>query len=155
MILNRDELTSIMIFVIVKAEIPDLFSQLKLISEFTSTDIQEATKGYPLSEIYMLIQTTVQWLSSVDIQKLQADRSYLLNAKIEMRDDGFTRYDRIRFSEVGDRFDPFQVTVQHHAKNSYIGDNSYLGGFTVGGGALSSYPKKSVNIAGSQGKHLY
>lgn len=55
LILNRDELTSIMIFVIVKAEIPDLYSQLKLISEFTSADIQEATKGFPLSEIFMLI----------------------------------------------------------------------------------------------------
>lgn len=71
-----------------------------------------------------------------------------------MRDDGFTRYDRIRFSEVGDRFDPFQVTAQHHAKNSYIGDNSYLGG-GFGGGVLSSFPKKGGNIVGSQNKHLY
>lgn len=37
--LNRDELTSIMLFIIARAEIPDLLSQLRLITEFTSEDI--------------------------------------------------------------------------------------------------------------------
>ena len=41
-----------------------------------------------------------------------------------MRDEDFTRYDRIRFSEVGDRFDPFSIESKNHVKNSYIvGDN--------------------------------
>ena len=131
-----------MIFVIVKAEVPDLFSQVNLIKEFASAAIQEG--NLPLSEVFLMIQTTVQWLSSVDIAKLQADRTYLLNAKIETREDGFTRYDCIRFSEVGDRFDPFQVTSQNQAKNSYLGDNSWLGG-----GPLT---KKSVHTIGSAGK---
>lgn len=37
--LNRDELTSIMLFIIARAEIPDLMSQWRLITEFTSEDI--------------------------------------------------------------------------------------------------------------------
>jgi len=37
--LNRDELTSIMLFIIARAEIPDLMSQLRLITEFISEDI--------------------------------------------------------------------------------------------------------------------
>ena len=37
--LNRDELTSIMLFIIARAEIPDLMSQLKLMTEFISEDI--------------------------------------------------------------------------------------------------------------------
>lgn len=44
-----------------------------------------------------------------------------------MREEDFTRYDRIRFSEVGDRFDPFSI-ASHNPKNSYIGGESYLGG---------------------------
>ena len=43
----------------------------------------------------------------------------------------FTRYDRIRFSEAGDRFDPFTVATIN-PKNCYIGDGSYLG-FGLGG----------------------
>ena len=39
LVLTRDELTSIMLFILVKAEIPDLYTQLKLITEFTSQDI--------------------------------------------------------------------------------------------------------------------
>jgi hypothetical protein len=70
LILNRDELTSIMIFLIVKAEIPDLCTQLKLITEFTSSDIQEASKGFPISDTFMLITTTVSWLSSLEFDKL-------------------------------------------------------------------------------------
>ena len=57
----------------------------------------------------MLMYTSVQWMSSLDTEKVQADRSYLLNAKVEMREDDYVRYDRIRFSEVGDRFDPFSI----------------------------------------------
>jgi hypothetical protein len=37
--LNRDELTSIMLFIIARAEVPDLMSQLRLLTEFTSEDI--------------------------------------------------------------------------------------------------------------------
>ena len=37
--LNRDELISIMLFIIARAEIPDLMSQWRLITEFTSEDI--------------------------------------------------------------------------------------------------------------------
>jgi hypothetical protein len=68
----------------------------------------------------------------------------LLNAKIETREDGFTRYDAIRFSEVGDRFDPFQITSTNPAKNSYIGEPSWLGG------GLQS--KKSFHNIGSAGR---
>lgn len=38
--LAADDMTALMVFLIVKAEIPDLSSQLKLISEFTSSEIQ-------------------------------------------------------------------------------------------------------------------
>ena len=47
-----------------------------------------------------------------------------------MREDGFTRYDCIRFSEAGDRFDPFSNATNNHVKNSYLGDNPWLGGAT-------------------------
>lgn len=38
--LTADDMTALMVFLIVKAEIPDLSSQLKLITEFTSSEIQ-------------------------------------------------------------------------------------------------------------------
>ncbi len=38
-ILTADDMTSLMVFFIVKSEIPDLSSQLKLITEFTSAEI--------------------------------------------------------------------------------------------------------------------
>jgi hypothetical protein len=46
-----------------------------------------------------------------------------------MRDEEFfTRYDRIRFSEAGDRFDPFNMAATNQAKNSYLGENIWLNG---------------------------
>ena len=114
---------------IVKAEIPDLYTQFKLMAEFTSSDIQEASKGYPISDTFMLVQTTVQWFSSLDVEKIKSDRTYLIKAQIDMREEDFTRYDRIRFSESGDRFDPFTMG-SYNPKNSYIGAglSDYLGG---------------------------
>jgi hypothetical protein len=41
--LNRDELTSIMLFIISRAEVEDLMSQVRLMTEFISQDIQEAS----------------------------------------------------------------------------------------------------------------
>lgn len=67
----------------------------------------------------MLMYTSVCWMSSLDTEKVQADRSYLLNAKVEMKEDDYVRYDRIRFSEVGDRFDPFSI-ASYNPKNSYL-----------------------------------
>lgn len=55
LVLTRDELTSIFLFMIVKAEIPDLYTQFKIMAEFTSSDIQESAKGYPISETFMLV----------------------------------------------------------------------------------------------------
>jgi len=52
----------------------------------------------------------------------------------------FTRYDRIRFSEAGDRFDPFTVATIN-PKNSYIGDGSYFMGF--GGASRKSMAASS------------
>jgi hypothetical protein len=43
-----------------------------------------------------------------------------------MKDESCVRYDRIRFSEHGDRFDPFNLHGNMHVKNSYI---------SVGGGS--------------------
>jgi hypothetical protein len=63
--------------------------------------------------------TSVHWMSSLETEKVQADRSYLLNAKVEMKENDYVRYDRIRFSEVGDRFDPFSIAT-YNPKNSYL-----------------------------------
>jgi hypothetical protein len=71
----------------------------------------------------MLITTTIQWISSLDPEKISEDRSYLINAQVQMKGDQFVRYDKIRFSEVGDRFDPFAMATQK-VKNSYISDGA-------------------------------
>ena len=41
-----------------------------------------------------------------------------------MKEDQFVRYDKIRFSENGDRFDPFAMATQQKVKNSYISDGA-------------------------------
>ena len=41
--LNRDELTSIMLFIIARGEVEDIMSQVRLMQEFISEDIQEAS----------------------------------------------------------------------------------------------------------------
>jgi hypothetical protein len=35
-VISRDEMTSIMLFIMFKAEVPDMCTQLKLMNEFTS-----------------------------------------------------------------------------------------------------------------------
>ena len=44
-----------------------------------------------------------------------------------MNEESYARYDRIRFSEYGDRFDPFNINGNMGVKNSYI---------SVGGGSF-------------------
>jgi len=39
---------------------------MRIITEFTSTDVQEASKGFPISDTFMLLYTTVQWISSLE-----------------------------------------------------------------------------------------
>jgi hypothetical protein len=83
--LNRDELTSIMLFIIAKSEIPDLMSQLRLMTEFISDDIQDASKGYQISHTFSLFFTTISWISQLDQKKLCEDmRSYLVKANVEI-----------------------------------------------------------------------
>ena len=84
----------------------------------------------------MLLYTTVRWLSGLDPNKISEDRAYLLKANIEMKDEDFVRYDRIRFSEVGDRFDPFSIADNNHVKNSYIGSHSDV--------IMSSYGRRNT-----------
>ncbi len=46
-----------------------------------------------------------------------------------MKEESYVRYDRIRFSEHGDRFDPFNMHGNMGVKNSYIsygGASSFL-----------------------------
>lgn len=87
----------------------------------------------------MLIYTTVHWLVSIDQQRTKDSRAYLMQAQIEIRDENYTRLDRIRFSEVGDRFDPFSLATNNPVKNSYIAPELF-GGF---GGSNQSFVKKS------------
>ena len=75
----------------------------------------------------MLLTTTVQWISGIMQERISEDRKYLLNAQIEMKEESYARYDRIRFSEYGDRFDPFIMHGNMGVKNSYI---------SVGGGSF-------------------
>ena len=83
--LNRDELTSVMLFIIARAEVPDMISQLRLMTEFTSEDIQDSSKGYHISEMFSLFFSTVAWMSQLDEIKLNENaRSYLVNANVEI-----------------------------------------------------------------------
>lgn len=103
-----------------KAEVPDLNTQMRILSEFTSTDVQESSRGFPISDTFMLLTTTVQWISGIEKDRISEDKKYLLNAQIEMKEESYARYDRIRFSEIGDRFDPFNMHGNMGVRNSYI-----------------------------------
>ena len=68
--LNRDELTSIMLFIIARAEVPDLMSQLRLMTEFTSDEIQDSSMGYRVSKAFSLLFCTVAWMSQLECKRL-------------------------------------------------------------------------------------
>ena len=55
-----------MLFIIARAEIPDLMSQMKLMTEFLSEDIQDSTQGYAVSDTFSLFYTTISWISMLD-----------------------------------------------------------------------------------------
>ena len=91
-------------------------------NEFTSQGIQDQI--FHISNTFTLIITTVQWISSLEREKL-IDKAYLLEAIVEIRNEQESiRYDRIRFSCSSDKFDPFSVD------NSQAG-NSYLDGSMI------------------------
>jgi len=130
--LNRDELTSIMLFIIARAEVPDLMSQLRLLTEFTSEEIQDASAGFQVSEAFTLIYSTVSWMSQLDAQKLKEDaRAYLLKANVDILHQeelmNRVRYDRIVVGKTdgNDRwYDPFQLNPSRARRGSVC--NSYL-----------------------------
>ncbi len=105
-----------MLFIIARAEIPDLMSQLRLMTEFISMDIQESTQGYAVSETFSLFFTTVQWIHQLDNKKLSENRrTYLGQANVEIMNGDFLmniRYDRIKIGKGtsgGDNYDPFEL----------------------------------------------
>lgn len=122
LVINRDEMTSIVLFIIAKTEIPDLTSQLKLISEFSSYEIQQGKEA--ISNAFISLKSPVDWISSIDGMKL-VDRSYLLRATIEMRDYE-VRYDNISIRDGSDKYDPFSIGNNYTLKNTYIGGTSRM-----------------------------
>jgi hypothetical protein len=122
-----------MLFIIARAEIPDLMSQLRLMTEFISEDIQEASQGYQISDTFSLFFTTVQWISQLDSKKLSEDmRSYLGKANVEINNGEFmlnVRYDRIKIGKDGgsDRYDPFNLLQPKERREGSV-CNSYIDG---------------------------
>eukprot|EP00347_Sterkiella_histriomuscorum_P017609 403348685 len=129
-LVNRDEATSIMLFIIAKTEIPDLTSQIKLIQEFTSYEIQSGNDGQPITKAYIMLTQPIYWISSIDGSKLQ-DKSYLLRATMQIQEQSI-RYDKITLQDKNDKYDPFSVGGSYTLRNSYIG-----------GGALNSSHNKT------------
>ncbi|CDW88022.1 UNKNOWN [Stylonychia lemnae] len=121
-LINRDELTSIMLFLIAKTEIPDLTSQLKLIQEFTSQEIQNGSDHSIISAAYLMFSSPILWFSSIDGNKL-LDRTYLLRATMQMTEQ-YSRFDKISFDDMNDRYDPFSVANSYTLRNSYLTGNN-------------------------------
>lgn len=120
-----------MLFIIARAEVPDLMSQMRLILEFTSEEIQDSSQGYMISEIFSLFFSTVSWMSQLDQKELSKDtRAYLIKANVEiLRAEELlmkVRYDRIRIGREGsDRYNPFLLVdrrddLRASVRNSYI-----------------------------------
>ena len=84
LLLNKDDMVSIVLFLLVKAEIPDLISQLKLIQEFTSTDLQDSVE-YTISNTFTMFYTTIWWLSALNPSMLSKDKTYLLKANVQIK----------------------------------------------------------------------
>eukprot|EP00347_Sterkiella_histriomuscorum_P007333 403349353 len=125
--INREEYISLMLFIISKAQVPDLLTQLKFIKEFTSEDIQNSEQNFTISNTYMQVYSTVKWISSLDKSKLY-DKSYLLKANVLIKEEEETvRYDKIKFQEENDRYDPFSVEGGSFLeKNSYIDNKTFV-----------------------------
>ncbi|CDW85155.1 UNKNOWN [Stylonychia lemnae] len=125
--INRDEYTSIMLFIIVKAQVPDLITQLKFIKEFTSEDIQDHEQNFQICDTFVKFTSPINWICSLEASKLQ-DKSYLLQANVQIKEEEAVRYDRIRFQDEGDKYDPFSVGGGSILEvNSYLDRKSIIG----------------------------
>lgn len=68
----------------------------------------------------MQLFSTIKWISSLEANQLY-DKSYLLKANVEIKEDEVVRYDRIKFQEGNDHYDPFSVDG-----GSFLEANSYI-----------------------------
>ena len=80
--LDRADLLSILIYVLVKANIDDLRAQFVLMSEFSTSFVQE---GYSrIAATYSDLKNAIDFVQSLDLQQLESrGADYLKNAQIE------------------------------------------------------------------------
>ena len=79
--LEKGDLLSILIYCLVKANIPDLRSQMTLITEFTSGFIQDGHSR--ISATFSDLENSIEFIESLDSVLLQLQgRSYLKNFKM-------------------------------------------------------------------------
>ena len=77
---EKDEQFTILQYVLMRSEVGDIYTQLVMLTEFTSEYIQEGSDGNELSMTYLDFMNTVEWLSSIErgpLGDLQEGRNYL------------------------------------------------------------------------------
>jgi hypothetical protein len=140
--LARDEKISIVNFIIIKAQIPDINAQLKLIAEFSSEYVQgetEESAGNPLSDTYSMLFSSIKWLSALDLKKLQENpKKYIMNARVTITHAFLSQTGRgmplskLPSARINESFNPFDVSSalrfsSNNVSSSYPSDNTYSG----------------------------
>lgn len=67
--LTADENIFIHVFVIIQANVPDLYSQIELITAFASEYMQESPDGCEISQAYLSLYSCLQYLLDLDIDR--------------------------------------------------------------------------------------
>ena len=68
-VLTADENIFINVFVMIQAKVPDLVSQVELITAFASEYMQESPDGCEISQAYLSLYSCLQYLLDLDIDE--------------------------------------------------------------------------------------
>ena len=90
-VLSKDEMIPILSYIMIKSRIPDLVSQMELITAFTSEYMQESSDGCLMSKTYLQLLSTLTYLIEMDHgliikkERSTSKANYVINEKISLK----------------------------------------------------------------------
>ena len=93
-VLTKDEMIPILSYIMLQSRVPDLTSQLELITAFASEYMQESSDGCAMSKTYLQLIGTLTYLSEMDLDTEEKD--HRMSLRIEK--DSFVINEKNMFS---------------------------------------------------------
>ena len=101
LVLTQDENIHILTYIMIQSQVPDLNSQIELITAFTSDYMQEGPDGCLISQTYLQLIACFRWIESMDLSRMTQDDndSYVDLAELNSMNSSIVKSDACSFTK--------------------------------------------------------